>query len=82
MATSVRIFIACGGAQPARAASTGQVCAINRRRRCAVRTMRPAVTDATIYTLRQQTDISSVACRLLTRAPPKQRHDSVIRLRK
>ena len=40
----------------------------------------PAVTDATTYTLRQQTDISSVACRLLTRAP-KQRHHSVIRLR-
>jgi hypothetical protein len=31
--------------------------------------MRPAVTDATIYTLRQQTDISLVACRLLTRVP-------------
>ena len=29
----------------------------------------PAVTDATIYTLRQQTDIALVACRLLTRGP-------------
>ena len=61
------------GATGAGGISTGQVCTINRRRRCAGRAMRPAVTDTTIYTLRQQTDISLVACRLLTRAP-----DSVI----
>jgi hypothetical protein len=34
-----------------------------------MRGSRNEVTDATIYTLRQQTDIALAACRLLTRVP-------------